>query len=99
MDLLQLLILLIILGLCGTIAEWIVGYNPGGLLLSVVVGVIGTYFGSWLGGLLPLPIPLTVQVGTIMFNLIWAIIGSVLLLLLLHTLRGGQRRRLFGGRW
>jgi len=98
MDLLQLLILLVIAGICGTIAEWIVGFNPGGPLISVIVGVIGAYFGSWLGSLIPLPIPLTIQVSTVVFNLSWAIIGSVLVLLLLHTLRGGERRRLFGGR-
>ena len=38
MDLIQLLTLLIIAGICGSIAAWIVGYTPGGLLLSIIVG-------------------------------------------------------------
>jgi uncharacterized membrane protein YeaQ/YmgE (transglycosylase-associated protein family) len=99
-DPVQLLILLVIVGICGAIAEWIVGYNPGGLLLSVIVGVIGAYLGSWLGSLVPfLELPLTIVVGTVTFNLIWAIVGSILLLLLLYLMRPGERRELYRGRW
>lgn len=92
MDLLQLLISLVIAGLCGALAELIVGFSPGGLLVSVIDGVVGAYIGSWLGSLLPFTLPLTVEIGPIRFNLIWAVVGSILLLLLLRTLlHGGQR--------
>jgi len=101
-DTIQLLTLLIIVGICGSIAAWIVGYTPGGPLLSIIVGVIGAYLGGWLNSLVPFEIPIvslfTIEVGTTEFNLIWAIIGSILLLLLLHTLRGGERRPMFGRR-
>lgn len=102
MDFIELMTLLIIVGICGAIAAWIVGYTPGGLLLSIIVGVIGAYLGGWLNSLLPFQIPIislfTIEVGTTRFNLIWAIAGSVVLLLLLHTLRGGERRRMFSWR-
>jgi uncharacterized membrane protein YeaQ/YmgE (transglycosylase-associated protein family) len=101
-DFIQLLTLLIIVGICGSIAAWIVGYTPGGLLLSIIVGVIGAYLGGWLNSLLPFQIPIislfTIEVGTTRFNLIWAIAGSIVLLLLLYTLRGGERRRMFSWR-
>jgi uncharacterized membrane protein YeaQ/YmgE (transglycosylase-associated protein family) len=101
-DFIQLLTLLIIVGICGSIAAWIVGYTPGGLLLSIIVGVIGAYLGGWLNSQLPFQIPLIsrldIEVGTTRFNLIWAIAGSIALLLLLQTLRGGERRRMFGWR-
>ena len=105
MDLIQLLTLLIIAGICGSIAAWIVGYTPGGLLLSIIVGVIGAYLGGGISSFLPFELPIvslfTIEIGTVnptRFNLIWAIAGSVVLLLLLHTLRGGERRRMFGRR-
>jgi uncharacterized membrane protein YeaQ/YmgE (transglycosylase-associated protein family) len=90
-DLLQLLILLVVAGLCGAVAEWIIGYNPGGLLVAIIIGVIGAYIGNWIGGLLPLDLPLTVQVDSVTFNLIWAVIGSLILLVLIRTIRGGAR--------
>ena len=94
MDLLELLILLIIAGLCGAIAEWIIGFSPGGLLVSIINGVVGAYIGSWIGNLIPIELPLRIEVGAISFNLIWAVLGSLLLLLLLRTLRGTGQRNL-----
>jgi uncharacterized membrane protein YeaQ/YmgE (transglycosylase-associated protein family) len=100
-DLIQLLILLVIVGICGAIAQWIVGFNPGGLLLTIIVGVIGAYLGSWLGSMISFELPLfslfTIAVGTTSFNLLWAVIGSILLLLLLNFLRGGMSRQQLGG--
>jgi len=93
-DLLELLILLIIAGLCGAIAEWIIGFSPGGLLVSIINGVVGAYIGSWIGNLIPIELPLRIEVGAISFNLIWAVLGSLLLLLLLRTLRGTGQRNL-----
>jgi uncharacterized membrane protein YeaQ/YmgE (transglycosylase-associated protein family) len=96
-DTIQLLILLVVVGICGAIAQWIVGFNPGGLLLTIIVGVIGAYLGTWLGSLLPFQLPLfslfTIEVGTTSFNLLWAVIGSILLLLLLNFLRSGMGRQ------
>jgi uncharacterized membrane protein YeaQ/YmgE (transglycosylase-associated protein family) len=95
-DLLQLLTLMVIAGMCAAIAEWIVGFSPGNLLISIIVGVIGAFFGSWVASMLPIPALLPIPVGWVTLDLIWSILGSMLLLLLLYTLRGGGRRRLFG---
>jgi uncharacterized membrane protein YeaQ/YmgE (transglycosylase-associated protein family) len=100
-DPIQLLILLALVGICGAIAEWIVGFNPGGLMITIIVGVIGAYLGGWFGSLLAFELPLfslfTVEVGTTRFNLLWAVIGSIVLLLLLHFLRGDPGRQQVGG--
>jgi uncharacterized membrane protein YeaQ/YmgE (transglycosylase-associated protein family) len=95
-DLLQLLILLVIAGICAAIAQWIVGFSPGNLLVSIIIGVIGAYIGTWIATLLRLPSLLPMPVGKSGFDLVWAIGGSFLLLVLLYTLRGGGRRKLFG---
>lgn len=95
MDPLQLMILLVIAGICGAFAELIVGFSPPGLhvmLVSIIIGVIGAFVGAWIAGLLSLP-PLTeIRVGNIRMNLLYTIFGSILLLLVLQALRSGGRR-------
>jgi uncharacterized membrane protein YeaQ/YmgE (transglycosylase-associated protein family) len=104
-DLIQVLTLLVIVGICAAIAqvffELLVGYVPGNLLTTVIVGILGAYLGS----LIPSPWPLSflnISVGAgvqaITFNLLWTIAGSVLVLLLLYVLPGGKgwRRRPLG---
>lgn len=100
MDLLSLLILIVIAGICGAIAEFIVGFTPGDLLRTIVIGVVGAYIGNLLGLALArgtgevIYNMVLIKVGTIVFSLIWAIVGSALLLLVLSLLRGGRRRRI-----
>jgi uncharacterized membrane protein YeaQ/YmgE (transglycosylase-associated protein family) len=94
-DLLQLVTLLTIAGLCAVIAEWVLGFSPGGFLISIIVGVIGAYLGTSFALLFPfLPPLLPIQIGGSGFDLVWAVIGSLLLLLLLHLLRNDGRARL-----
>ena len=99
MDLLQLLTLLVIAGICGAIAQWIVAFSPGSMLVSIIVGVIGAYLGTVIANLLRIPdiIP-SFTIGILPFNVLWAIIGSILLLLMLKALRDSGRTRLFSRR-
>ncbi len=96
MDLLQLLIVLVIAGICGAFAQLIVGFSPRGLMVmpvSIIIGVVGAYLGTGIANLLGISGPdiFAVRVSTIRLNLLWAIIGSSLLLLLLQILRNGVR--------
>lgn len=96
MDLLQLLTLLVIAGICGAIAQWIVGFSPGNLLVSIIVGVIGAYLGTALANLLGIGrlVP-PLLIGTQQFNLLWALLGSLGLLLLLKLLRNSGTTNMF----
>ncbi len=96
MDLLQLLTLLVIAGICGAIAQWIVAFSPGSLLVSIIIGVIGAYLGTLLANLLRIPdlIPPLI-IGNQPFNLLWALLGSILLLYALKLLRNSGRSQLF----
>ncbi len=87
MSLLETLILLAIAGLVGALAEFVIGYSLGGMLGAMIVGVVGALIGSWLERLLHLPVILPVQVGTRSIELIWATLGSFLLVGLLSVLR------------
>ncbi|WP_026370425.1 hypothetical protein [Kallotenue papyrolyticum] len=100
MGLIELLILLVIAGICGAIAEWIVGFSPGGFVVSIIVGLIGAYLGSWLAGRIGLPPVLPVSrlglessLGLLNFDIVWSILGSILLLLVISLIRGTGRRR------
>lgn len=105
MGLVELLILLVIAGICGVIAEWIVGFSPGGFVVSIIVGLIGAYLGSWIAGRLGFPsllpvasLGLSSNIGLLNFDIIWSILGAILLLLLISLVRGtsrgsGRRRR------
>jgi uncharacterized membrane protein YeaQ/YmgE (transglycosylase-associated protein family) len=97
--LISLLVLLVIAGICGAIAEWIVGFSPGGFIVSIIVGLLGAYLGSWLAGRLGFPSVLSVSAllpgtgGGLSFDVLWAILGSILLLLIISLVRGTGRRR------
>ena len=97
MDLLSLLILLVIAGICGAIAEMIVGFSPGGFVASVAVGMVGAYIGGWLFPQLGLPQLLMVSRllpnTPFDFDLVWAILGAILLLLVISLVRGRGRSR------
>ncbi len=93
MDLLTLLVLLVIAGICGSLAELLVGFSPGGFIVSIVIGVIGAYLGTFLAHRLGLPPILTVGVGPQPFDLVYATVGSVLLLAVISLVRGGRGPR------
>lgn len=78
MTALEWLLLLIVAGLCGSIAQALAGYSHGGCLLSVVLGFIGALLGSWLAGVLSLPAVFVVQIGDRPFPVLWSIIGGAL---------------------
>ena len=55
MTILDLIVLLVVAGICGALAQSIVGYSRGGCMVSIVLGFIGALLGTWLARLLALP--------------------------------------------
>ncbi len=55
MTLLDLIVLLIIAGLCGSLGQAITGYSRGGCLVSIALGFVGALLGMWLARNLGLP--------------------------------------------
>lgn len=91
MDLVSLLILLLIAGICGALGQAIAGYSRGGCLVSIALGFIGALLGSWLAGALGLPELFAINIGGRAFPIIWAIIGSAIFVAILSLI---TRRRL-----
>lgn len=78
MTLLDLVILVVIAAIAGSLGQMIAGYSLGGCLVSIVVGFIGALVGLWLARLLGLPELFSINVGGQTFPVVWAIIGSAL---------------------
>ncbi len=87
MTLIGFLVLLLIAAICGGIGQSLAGYSLGGCVVSIVVGFIGAYLGTWLAGKLGLPELFTINIEGKPFPIIWAIIGSALLTFIIALLR------------
>ena len=90
MTLIDLLLLLLIAGVCGSLGQAISGYSRGGCLVSIALGFVGALIGSWLAGKLGLPELLPVRIGGTGFPIVWSIIGAALFVAVISLL---TRRR------
>ncbi len=68
MTLFDLLILLLVAGICGALGQAISGYSRGGCLVSIALGFVGAVLGVWLARSLGLPELLPVHIGTTSFS-------------------------------
>lgn len=78
MTLTQIIILLIIAGITGSIAKALVGFKRGGCIISIIVGFIGAYIGTILARELNFPDLLSFNIGGVDFPVIWSIMGAAL---------------------
>jgi uncharacterized membrane protein YeaQ/YmgE (transglycosylase-associated protein family) len=90
MTIIDLIVLLLIAGVCGALGQAISGFSRGGCLVSIAIGFIGALLGMWLAGRLGLPEIFPVHIGTTSFPVIWSIIGSALFVAIISLL---TRRR------
>jgi uncharacterized membrane protein YeaQ/YmgE (transglycosylase-associated protein family) len=78
MTITELVILLIVAGVCGSIGRAIGGYSHGGCLVSIALGFIGAMLGWWLAKKLHLPEPIPVKIGEVSFPVVWSIVASAI---------------------
>ena len=90
MTLLDLLLLLLIAGICGALGQAIAGYSRGGCLVSIALGFVGALLGLWLARMMQLPELFPVRIGGTSFPIIWSIVGSALFVAVLSLI---TRRR------
>lgn len=86
MTVLEFLFLLLIAGLCGAVAQALVGFTRGGCLASIALGFIGALLGSWIAAEMGLPELFSVSVGGEPFPVLWSIIGGALFAAVLSLL-------------
>ena len=90
MTLFDILILLLIAGICGALGQAIAGFSRGGCLVSIALGFVGAVLGMWLARSMGLPEVYAVRIGTTNFPIVWSIIGSALFVAVIALL---TRRR------
>jgi len=86
----EIVVLLVIAAICGTIGQKLVGSSKGGLVMAIVLGFIGALVGRFLASSLGLPEVLDVQIGDKTFPLVWSIIGSALFVAVVSFLTRGK---------
>lgn len=86
MTLFDLLILLLVAGVCGALGQAITGFSRGGCLVSIALGFVGAVLGMWLARTMGLPELFAVQIGTTSFPIVWSIIGSALFVAIITLL-------------
>ncbi len=91
MTILELLLLLLIAGICGSVGQAIAGFTRGGCLVSVALGFIGALIGTWMARTLGVPELFAVQVGGQAFPVVWSIIGATVFVLLVGLIAGGRQ--------
>ena len=80
---------IIIGAICGYIADALMRNNGYGLIVNIIIGIAGSYFGGWAFAQLGL----TINVGhTIVNQIIVGAIGAIIILFILGLLKGTRTR-------
>jgi uncharacterized membrane protein YeaQ/YmgE (transglycosylase-associated protein family) len=91
MTLIDVLLLLLVAGVCGAIGQAIGGFSRGGCLVSIALGFIGSLIGMLVARHAGLPEPLPVNVGGQTFPVVWSIIGSALFVAVIGLISRSRR--------
>jgi uncharacterized membrane protein YeaQ/YmgE (transglycosylase-associated protein family) len=82
MTLLEFIVYLVIAGVCGAIARAVAGGSGGGFVISLLVGFLGAFVGTWLARQFHLPAFVVVSIGGHPFPIVWSIVGGIVLVAL-----------------
>lgn len=88
MSVVELLLLLLVAGICGAAGKAIAGWFPGGFLASIGVGFVGALLGTWVARLMGLPELFAVDIGGTTFPIVWSILGSALFVAVIGLISG-----------
>jgi uncharacterized membrane protein YeaQ/YmgE (transglycosylase-associated protein family) len=86
MSLLEIIVYLIIAGVCGAVGGAIAGGTRGGFVVSVLLGFVGAFVGTWLARQFRLPALWTVTIGGHPFPIVWSIVGAIILVAIANAI-------------
>ena len=89
----EFLIVLVIAGICGSIAQTLAGYSHGGCLVSVALGLIGALIGTWMARQTGVPELFVIRVDNQTFPVLWSIIGAAVFVAVLALISGRRKTR------
>ncbi|MCH9656454.1 MAG: GlsB/YeaQ/YmgE family stress response membrane protein [Planctomycetes bacterium] len=91
MGLPEFLIMLLVAGICGSIARALAGNTRGGCLVSIALGFIGALVGGKIAQMLGLPEIFSITFGGRSYPIVWSIIGASIFVAVLSLLSGRSR--------
>ncbi len=91
MTLAELLILVVIAFVTGTLGQALAGFYVGGCFVSTLLGFVGAFVGLWLARELNLPEILVITVGDETFPIVWSVVGAGILSVIAGLLVGPPR--------
>ncbi len=91
MTLIDLLLLLLVAGVCGALGQAIGGFSRGGCLVSIALGFVGALLGMLLARQVGVGELLPVRVGGQTFPVVWSIIGSALFVAVIRLISRTRR--------
>jgi uncharacterized membrane protein YeaQ/YmgE (transglycosylase-associated protein family) len=75
----EFIVLLIVAGVLGAVTQSIFGFRVGGFFISMILGLIGGWFGSWIAQQIRLPRVIYIGVdGVGEYPVIWSILGCLI---------------------
>lgn len=86
MTLFEFVVYLVVAGICGAIARAVMGGSSRGFILSVLVGFLGAFLGTWIARLAHLPVLFVVAIDGHPFPILWSILGGIVLIAIAHAL-------------
>lgn len=91
MTLFSFLLLLLVAAIAGAVGQAFAGFTRGGCLVDIGLGFLGAWVGTWMASALGLPTFFVVDAGGVDFPVVWAIIGSGVLVAVLGLVFGPRR--------
>lgn len=88
----DLVVILIVAGVVGALAQIAFGFRRTNFLIAVVVGVAGAYLGTYLAQRLGLPTLLPFSLGGRQIEIVWTFLGAALLMFVLSLIDGARSR-------
>ena len=86
MTVMELIVYLVVAGVCGAIARAVAGGTAGGFVISLLVGFTGAFIGTWLARQIHLPPVFVVTIGEHPFPIFWSVVGGIVLVGTAHLL-------------
>jgi len=81
----EFLVLVLIAGICGALAQFLAG-GRGGSLVAIALGFVGAFVGRLIADAFALPAWFAVSVGGRAFPVFWSIVGAAVLVMLRNAL-------------
>ena len=73
----EILVLVVMAAVLGVLSQRVLGTKLGGLIVSIVLGIIGAFVGRMIGHHIPMTIRFNLEIGDARFPVLWSLFGAL----------------------